>query len=73
MAVGTSVAGRVFVGGMVTVGETVGVGDSSGVKLVAVPPLLKAKNTTTDAIMITTARIPTAAGRLNLISGMRLA
>ena len=73
MAVGTSVAGRVFVGGMVTVGVSEGVGDSSGVRLVPVPVPRVAKNTITEATMITTARIPIAAGRLSLISGMRLA
>ena len=62
------------VGGWLAVGDKVGVGDSAGVSGVPPPaPVRNTKNIMAAATMITTARIPTAAGRLRLISGMRLA
>ena len=73
MAVGISVAGSVLVGGMVIVGVSDGVGDSSEPRLAAPPVDLSAKATITEATIMITARIPIAAGRVNRISGIRLA
>jgi hypothetical protein len=72
VGVGVSVAGWVAVGGTVTVGVCVRVGISVGVKAVGFVAR-NAKNTTAATAIRMTARIPSAAGRLNLISGIRLA
>ena len=73
VGVGISVGGSVAVGGRLAVAVTVGVGDSAGVVGVLPPVARKAKNMMAAATMITTAIIPTAAGRLKVISGIRLA
>ena len=71
--VGISVAGSVAVGGCVDVGVRVGV-DVSAVSNVPGGALARNNmNTILAAIMITTAMIPTAAGKLKVTAGMRLA
>lgn len=72
MGVGVSVAGWVTVAGTVTVGVCVRVGISVGVKAVGFAAR-KEKNTIAATTIRMTARMPSAAGRLNLISGIRLA
>lgn len=75
VAVGMSVAGEVAVGGWLAVGVRLGVGDSAGASgsPLPPPPARSTKNIMAAATMITTAKIPTAAGRLSVTSGMRLA
>lgn len=72
VAVGMSVGINVAVAGKVTVGVSVGV-DISPVPPVPAGGFRNAKNTTMAAKTISTARMPTAAGRLKVTSGMRLA
>src|SRR5689334_14755125 len=65
---------NVAVAGSVAVGVSVGVAVSPELSAPApLPPDLRANNTTTAAITIITARIPTAAGSVSVISGIRLA
>jgi hypothetical protein len=65
--VGVSVAGKVTVG----VAVRVGVSTTSNVPFGALAR--NEKNAMDAAMMITTARIPTAAGKLKVTTGMRLA
>jgi hypothetical protein len=55
------------------VGVSVGVGVSTGSSVPGGRPERNEKNAMDAAIMITTARIPTAAGKLKVTTGMRLA
>ena len=73
MAVGISVAGSVAVGDGLAVGVSVGVEVSTVVNVPSGALARNEKNAIAAAAMITIARIPTAAGRLRLITGMRLA
>lgn len=63
----------VAVAGKVTVGVSVGVGISPAAFVPPPSPRLIANRTITAAMTTTAARMPTAAGRLKVISGMRLA
>src|SRR3972149_315007 len=71
VAVGISVAGNVAVGGWVAVGVSVGVPVSTTSNVPSGAILRNEKNTMDAATMVTTARTPTAAGKLNVIAGMR--
>ena len=73
MAVGTSVGGIVAVAGRVAVGVSVGVGVSTVSNVPSRAFARSEKNATDAAIIITTARIPIAAGKLKVTTGMRLA
>ena len=73
MEVGISVAGSVAVGGGLAVGVSVGVAVSTVSNVPGGALARNEKNTMDAATMITTARIPTAAGKLKVIAGMRLA
>jgi hypothetical protein len=65
---------NVAVDGRVAVGVSVGVGVSPELRAVwPAAPDLNAKNMITPATTMTTARMPTAAGSVSVISGMRLA
>ena len=70
---GVVVGGKVAVAGRVAVGVSVGV-EVSTVSNVPSGALARSdKNAIAAAIMTTTARIPTAAGKLNVTTGIRLA
>ena len=71
MAVGMSVGGKVTVGDGEAVGVSVGVGVSPEVRTVG--SFGTAMNVTTATMPITKTSAPIAAGRLNRISGMRVA
>ena len=73
MAVGTSVGGIVAVAGSVAVGVSDGVGVSTVSKVPSGALARNEKKAIDAAIMITTARMPTAAGKLKVTTGMRLA
>ena len=74
VAVGISVAGRVAVGGWVAVGVSVDVAVSTESKVVPAGRRLRNEKYAMDAATImTTASTPTAAGKLKVIAGMRLA
>ncbi len=73
MDVGISVAGMVAVGGGLAVGVSVGVAVSTVSSVPSGNPWRITKYTVTAATTITTARIPTAAGKLKVIAGMRFA
>ena len=70
---GISVAGSVAVGGGLAVGVSVGVAVSTVVNVPSGALARKEKNAIEAATMITIARMPTAAGRLKVTTGMRLA
>ena len=73
MAVGISVGGMVDVAGRVTVGVAVEVGVSTTSNVPFGALARNEKKAMDAAITITTARIPTAAGKLNVTTGIRLA
>ena len=73
MAVGISVGGMVAVAGRVAVGVSVGVEVSTVSKVPAGAWARSEKNAMDAATMTTTARMPTAAGKLNVTTGIRLA
>ena len=73
MAVGMSVGGIVAVAGRVAVGVWVVVGVATVSNVPSGALARNEKNAIDAAIMITTATIPTAAGKLNVTTGMRLA
>ena len=70
---GISVGGIVAVAGRVEVGVSDGVGVSTTSKVPFGALARNEKNAMDAATMITTARIPTAAGKLKVTRGMRLA
>lgn len=70
---GISVAGSVAVGGWDAVGVSVGVDVSAVSNVPGGAVAIVEKYTIAAAAIITTARIPTAAGKLKVIAGMRLA
>jgi hypothetical protein len=71
--VGTSVFGIVAVAGRVAVGVSVGVAVSTVSNVPSGALARSEKNAMDAAIMTTTARMPTAAGKLSVTTGMRLA
>ena len=71
--VGISVAGCVEVEGWVAVGVSVGVAVSTESNVPSGAIFRNEKNAMNATIMMTTARIPTAPGKLKVIAGMRLA
>ena len=73
MAVGTSVGGIVDVAATVFVGVADGVGVFPESAVPADPLERNEKKAMAAATIITTARIPTAAGRLKVTTGIRLA
>ena len=73
MEVGTSVGTCVDVASWVAVGVSLGVGLTAASNVPAGAIFRSEKNTMDAATTITTARTPTAAGKLKVTAGIRLA